>query len=217
MNVGKRIKYARDLRNKTLLEVAEFLGVSEATVQRYESGNIKNLKLDTITDIAKFLKINPAYLMGWTYFEEDLQSQNEYSYYPTVYVSAGELEAAETVAEYDVEKIKIPDALLGKWAGHSDLKIMRINGDSMNNVIPNKSIIAVKPVEFSNLKDGEIVVFNKEYEYSTKRFFNDKSNQRFIFKPDSADLSFTDHIIPYEEADDLIIEGRVVLYNVELN
>src|SRR5690606_1361170 len=136
MGVGERIKYVRESRNKTLLEVAEYLGVTEATVQRYESGNIKNLKLDTITKIAEFLNINPSYLMGWSAVSEDIQTIKEYTYYPTS-VSAGNLELIDTVAEYQVEKIKLPDAAMGKWAGHKDLKIMRINGESMNKEIPN--------------------------------------------------------------------------------
>src|SRR5699024_5995392 len=103
MDVGKRIKYIREKRNRTLLEVAEYLGVAEATVQRYESGNIKNLKLDTITKIAEFLNINPSYIMGWSDLVEDIVSETEYEYYPTS-VSAGALEIAEPLGEYDVKK-----------------------------------------------------------------------------------------------------------------
>lgn len=215
MDIGQRIRYIRDeKRKKTLLEVADYLEVTEATVQRYESGNIKNLKLDTITKIAEFLNVNPSYLMGWSNVIEDIRAENEYQFYPTS-VSAGALEVAETVADYQVEKIKLPDVALGKWAGHKDLKIMRINGESMNKEIPNNSLIVVKPVEFINLKNKDIVVFNREYEYSTKVFYNDKANERFIFRPDSTDPSYTEHIIEYENANNLKIEGRVVLFIVE--
>jgi transcriptional regulator with XRE-family HTH domain len=56
----------------TLLEVADKLGVKEATVQRYESGAIKNLKYDTITALSDVLRCDPAYLMGWTDEVENL-------------------------------------------------------------------------------------------------------------------------------------------------
>lgn len=214
MDVGKRIKQLRENRKKTLLEVANYLAVSEATVQRYESGNIKNLKLDTVTKISEFLNVNPAYIMGWSDLEEDIVRESEYEFYPTS-VSAGPLEVAETVADYQVDKIKLPDAVMGKWANHKDIKIMRINGESMNKEIPNGSLIAVKPIEFSNLKNGDIVVFNKEYEYSTKVFYNDKENERFVFRPNSQDPVFTDHIITYEDSHDLVIEGKVVLCIIE--
>ena len=41
----ERIKERRLASGFTLLEVAEMLGVKEATMQRYESGEIKNMKL----------------------------------------------------------------------------------------------------------------------------------------------------------------------------
>jgi len=49
----------------TLKDVAKIVGVSESTVQRWESGNIKNLRHDKIIKLAAALKTTPAYLMGW--------------------------------------------------------------------------------------------------------------------------------------------------------
>lgn len=63
--MGNRIKELRKQRGFTLLQLAEQLGVSESTVQRYESGNIKNLKYETMVDLANILACSPAYLMGW--------------------------------------------------------------------------------------------------------------------------------------------------------
>ena len=62
----KRIKEQRLKQNKTLLEVAEYVGVKEATLQRYESGEIKNIPHDKITAIAECLNSSPSYLMGWS-------------------------------------------------------------------------------------------------------------------------------------------------------
>lgn len=62
----ERIKERRTVLGFTLLEVAELLGVKEATMQRYESGEIKNIKHDTIVEMAKIFKCSPQYLMGWT-------------------------------------------------------------------------------------------------------------------------------------------------------
>ena len=73
MNMNEKIKIRREELGLTLQEVGEYLGVSKATVQRYESGEIKNLKLGSIEKLAKILKISPAYLMGW----EEKQPQNQ--------------------------------------------------------------------------------------------------------------------------------------------
>ena len=65
MNLGERIKKRRHELGLTLLDVSKALGVKEATVQRYESGEIKTLKYDTITKLAEILHTSPAILMGW--------------------------------------------------------------------------------------------------------------------------------------------------------
>ena len=67
MKLQDRIKERRHALGLTLLEVADTLGVKEATVQRYESGEIKNLKLDTINALAKLFKCSPSYLVGWDF------------------------------------------------------------------------------------------------------------------------------------------------------
>lgn len=55
----------RTQRGLTLLDVARQLGVKEATAQRYESGEIKNIKHETIVSLSEILNCSPSYLMGW--------------------------------------------------------------------------------------------------------------------------------------------------------
>ena len=62
----ERIKERRLALNLTLLEVAERIGVKEATMQRYESGEIKNIKHETIVKLAEVFSCTPQYLMGWS-------------------------------------------------------------------------------------------------------------------------------------------------------
>lgn len=80
--MAKRIKEIRLKRKMTLLEVANALGVSEATAQRYESGEIKNLKYDTIVALANLFNVSPAYLMGWD--EDPNITQEDYYNDPVV-------------------------------------------------------------------------------------------------------------------------------------
>ena len=47
----------------TMLEVAKIVGVSEATISRYESGNIKNMRRDRINKYAKALNIDASLLI----------------------------------------------------------------------------------------------------------------------------------------------------------
>lgn len=58
----------RDLRIRqglTLEQVGDAVGVSKATVQRWESGEIANLRRDKIYKLSQALHTTPAYLMGW--------------------------------------------------------------------------------------------------------------------------------------------------------
>lgn len=64
--LSDRIKERRAANGLTLLQVADHLGVKEATAQRYESGEIKNVKHEIVTQLADLFHCNPAYLMGWT-------------------------------------------------------------------------------------------------------------------------------------------------------
>lgn len=77
MNTYKIIKNRRLELGLTLEDVANALGVSEATVQRYESGDIKNIKHDTIAHLAEILKCSPSYLMGWEDDKSDFVLSNE--------------------------------------------------------------------------------------------------------------------------------------------
>ena len=63
--MSNRIRELRKKKGLTLLQVADQLGVTESTVQRYESGNIKNLKYETMIVLAELFDCSPCYLMGW--------------------------------------------------------------------------------------------------------------------------------------------------------
>lgn len=46
------LKQRRQELGLTLLQIAEMVGVTEATVQRWESGNIKNVRLEKVGKLA---------------------------------------------------------------------------------------------------------------------------------------------------------------------
>jgi len=76
MSLAKVLKSRRSELGYTLLEIADKMGVSEATVQRWESGNIKSLRQGRISQLAEILKVSPAVLMGW---EEEKALETEVS------------------------------------------------------------------------------------------------------------------------------------------
>lgn len=65
MTTGQRMKSRRKEIGLSAEKVAEMLGVSPATVYRYEKGDIEKVPGDLLDPIAKALQTTPGYLMGW--------------------------------------------------------------------------------------------------------------------------------------------------------
>jgi len=80
--ITKRLKELRLKNGYTLAELAELINVKEATVQRYESGEIKNLKHDTVVKLAEILHCTPSYLMGWEDVTETVSDIEKYGLKP---------------------------------------------------------------------------------------------------------------------------------------
>lgn len=64
MTFGDKIKERRAELGMTLLQLSEKVGVSEATIQRYESGRIKTPGMQRIRLIASILGVEASYLIG---------------------------------------------------------------------------------------------------------------------------------------------------------
>lgn len=63
--VGNNIKRARKEKGLTLKELGEKIGLTEATVQKYESGNIKTIDVELLANIAKVLGVTTGTLANW--------------------------------------------------------------------------------------------------------------------------------------------------------
>lgn len=219
--IGNRIKYYRKQKDITLKELARQLGIVESTAQRYETGNISNVSIVIFEKIAKALNVSSADLLGWT--DEVIPTTNIISHdYPYLDnpISAGTPETFEHVS--NLPTISIADCYVGKYAGDCDVVIMKVNGESMNKVIPNGSFIAVKRnIDYGCVSNGDIIVayFLDGVDrggYTIKRIYKDDKNDRVILRPDSTDPEFVDIIVDKEKGDALSIIGKVIAYNVIL-
>lgn len=59
-----QLRQRRLMLGKTLKEVADEVGVAEATVSRWESGNIANVRGDRVLKYASALAVPPAFITG---------------------------------------------------------------------------------------------------------------------------------------------------------
>ena len=63
--IMNRMKSRREELDMSYQTLSDKVGISKSTLQRYETGSIKNMPIDKLEDIAKALNVSPSYLMGW--------------------------------------------------------------------------------------------------------------------------------------------------------
>lgn len=63
-DVSKRILDRRLELGLTQRQVADYVGVTEATVSRWESGHIINIRHNKIDKLARILQVSPLYIVG---------------------------------------------------------------------------------------------------------------------------------------------------------
>lgn len=223
---GKRVLAALQIRSMKQIELSEKTGISRGAISSYISGRWV-AKQDNVYLIAKALNVSEAWLMGYDVPMEKDDSviksaqkttpppMSEYCDIPSG-IAAGALEEIDGMQ--DIPKISIPDSFLGKYARNRDIVFMHVNGESMNKIIQNGATIAVlMNINLDTIHNGDVVVAqNCHGEYTVKHFYDDEDNDRFILRPDSSDPSFTDMIFNYDDADEMKIFGKVVIYSVYL-
>ncbi len=63
-NISRKIYERRTELGITQREIANHVGVTEATVSRWESGDINNMRRNRIEKLAEILRVSPLYIMG---------------------------------------------------------------------------------------------------------------------------------------------------------
>ena len=161
-NISSVLKAKRKELGLTLAQIAEKIGVTEATVQRWESGNIKSLRHERIAKLADILGVTPSVLMGW----DEPTAPTLPS--PTITEDTVTLPVIASVAtHYDGvsidesaagAKIEVPRAYL-KGRKAEDFCAMRVRGDSMYPAFQNGDIVLVLRQSTMN-HSGEIGVIS---------------------------------------------------------
>ena len=166
MNIGKKIKERRKQLGLSAEEVAALLGVSPATIYRYESNEIMHMRSDKLEPLAQVLQTTPAYLMGWTpiaqqtptdtipYEEADLVS------FPIIgRVAAGY--NGQAIEEYSGETVQIPQTFLGDPDSKAHFAL-RVKGDSMYPKFLDGDIVLVHRQETVDNNAIAVLLYNEE-------------------------------------------------------
>ena len=169
MEIKDILKARRTELGLTQLDVANAVGVSEATVSRWESGDIANMKRSRIASLASVLKISPSIIMGWNGTPEIRLPSDVITIIPMPTmrkvpligsIACGTPILAEENCEGEVD---IPDHIRADFA-------LRCKGDSMINArIFDGDIVYIRQQE--SVEHGEIAAVIIDDEATLKRVY----------------------------------------------
>jgi transcriptional regulator with XRE-family HTH domain len=148
MRTGETIKNLRLKMGLTADDVADFLGVSRATVFRYENGDIEKVPAAILEPLSKILMTTPAYLMGW---EDDFERPKNITRLPlfNTPVSAGLGQMLSDGNDYELcDFSDVPNGV--------DFALT-VRGDSMEPLYFNNDIVFIKTGIID--ESGQIGVF----------------------------------------------------------
>lgn len=219
--ISNNIRYLRLKSGIEQSQISELLGKkSTSAVSEWEKG-IRVPNVGDLHDLANYFRVSLDDLVKKDLEMESLSYNssnfyNEYKMFP-VSISAGCLENIDGIDTYDL--VTIADEIMGKYAGRKGIIILKVNGESMNKIIPDGAYIVVdtNKTHVTDIKDRDIVVFANSEGYSVKRYINDVKNERFLFKPESLDDTYSDITVEYSESSELKLVGKVVKYIVSLD
>ncbi|MGV0032300.1 XRE family transcriptional regulator [Latilactobacillus curvatus] len=200
-------------RGENLTVLSNQLEVSFSTVSDWKHGK-KMPRSGSLQKIAEHYNVALSYLTTDHSDNLIISGMNEYNYFDAG-LSAGILNDVDPFTANEVETVGLSDIVMGKYAGDKDIFITYINGESMNRIIPDGSLIAIKKYsDFTELCDGDIVVFQEGAGMAVKRFYNDPRNKIVTFTPDSTSGEFRPINYLYDSMSDVRIIGKVVVYTV---
>ena len=142
------IKKRRKELGLTLAELADMVGLRDATIQRYESGEIPNIKKETVMKLAKALKCSPGYIMGWTDREEEASPLMSFIKVPVLgLIPAGvPVEAVEDILGYE----ELPSSYA---RGDEKYFALRLKGNSMYPEYHSGDVVILKQQDTCNTNE----------------------------------------------------------------
>lgn len=161
-------------------DIAKALGVSRATIFRYEKGDIEKVPGSILKPLAKILQTTPAYLMGWE--DNNQLPTNAIPYHTTGMAPVlGRIPAgAPLLAKDDIEGYEPVDA-----SDPSNYYWLRVQGDSMINAGINSGDLVLIHVQ-NYAENGQIVACRVNGDEATlKRYREQKAS--ILLMPENPD------------------------------
>ncbi|OME07905.1 MULTISPECIES: XRE family transcriptional regulator [Paenibacillus] len=195
--------------NYTDAELARRLNVNRSTIGRWKNGDLSP-KLPKLKDIADLFQVNPLIFVDDQYKKTVLPKEAIPVKGTSVLVPLyGSIAAGLPLEAIPVEEyIEIPEEI-GSW--YPTAFLLRVNGDSMNKVVPNGAYALIDPYNGEDVVNGDVVAVQVNgYEATLKRFF--KLHNTVVLEPDSYNPDHVAQNFTSPELDSLRIMGKLVWY-----
>lgn len=204
MTTGDLIKARRKEIAMSAERLAEKVGVSPATIYRYEKGDIEKVPVDVIKDIAKALNTTPAYLMGWETSPAAPTIPAGFEPRPKTVKRplVGDIACGEPItAEQNVQEyVDVPEGIVCDFC-------LRCHGDSMIDAgIRDNDVVYIKTQP--QVEDGEIAAVRIGDEATLKRVYYDGSTITLV----PANSAYRPKSYSGPELADIQIEGKATGY-----
>ena len=209
MGLSKILKTRRKELGLTLLEIANRIGVTEATVQRWESGEIKTLRQGRIAKLAEILEVSPAQLMGWDdYSSEKHSSQNSI---PPGFEPIPKMQKVPLVGHIACgQPITAEENLEGYVDAPAEKQIdfaLTCHGDSMIDAgIHDGDTVYIRKQE--EVENGQIAAIRIDDEATLKRVYYYPEEEKIILQ--AANAAYPPLSFSKEELEDISIEGLLI-------
>lgn len=161
MSLGSRLRERRQQLGLTLEEVAQAVGVSKSTVQKWESGTIEDMRLAKAAGLAKVLKVSPLWIMGISESMTDPTPKAKTKRVPVLgCIAAGDPIVANEEYEEYIELSSGPDVDF----------CLRVRGDSMIDArICDGDLVFIR--RQPTVENGEIAAVLIDDEVTLKRVY----------------------------------------------
>lgn len=204
MTTGERMKQRRKEIGLSAEKVAERLGVSPATIYRYEKGDIEKVPVDIFAELAKILQTTPAYLMGWEEKPEPKKPTIPPGFEPMPKMKKvpliGSIACGEPItAEQNIEKMAdVPEYIRCDFS-------LTCHGDSMVDAgIHDKDVVYIRIQP--EVENGEIAAVRIDGEATLKRvYYNPGTLTLMPANPAYAPMVYTGF-----QLEEVHIEGKAV-------
>lgn len=209
MLLNDKLKARRIELGLTMLDVAKSVGVSEATISRWESGDIGNMRRDKIALYAKALKTSPLFIMGID--KNTDEEENIFDKYDNLspiklkkFPLLGEIACGEPIWA-DEEKESYVMA-------NMDIKAdfcLTAKGDSMINArINDGDIVFIKKMPMVN--NGEIAAVIINNEATLKRVYYYPNKSKLVLNPENP--AYEPLVYLKDELNTIRILGKAVYF-----